>query len=313
MSRQFQLYLLLGLALLTFENCRTTGPASAQIVDNLPENILVRYGEYLYERENCASCHTQQVAESSTRLVSLDGLGGKYSNEWYYVYFADPSALIFNAQKDDYPHLYEGTLNRSVVQQLAKQQPKRYTKEELDALWGNLMQQSYELANTAVYRAEGEEVLENQEVLALIAYLQQIPESARKRELDSIRSSNLIPSEDVWEGVSVDSNSVIFQIAEGSGDVLQGRRLFKGRCSVCHGAEGGGGIGPNLTDDYWLHGGKTLDIARTVVYGVPQKGMISWKSQLSPEQVGQIVGYVKSIRGTNPQPAKAPQGELDKG
>ncbi len=299
--------------LLTFENCRTTGSVIAGVDMNLQDNILVRYGEYLYEREDCASCHTLEVAETSEQLVSLDGLGGKYSNEWYYIYFADPSALIFDSQKDDYSHLYEGSLDRFVVERLAKQGPAKYNKEDLDQLWVATLNQAYEVATKAVYRAPGEDARTDQEVLALIAYLQQIPLSEQQEELDRVQSEQLFDGEAAWAEIELDSNSIVFQIAEAPGNLQEAQSLFKGRCGICHGQQGEGGIGPNLTDDYWLHGGKTLDIIRTVVYGIPEKGMISWKSQMSPEQVGMVVGYVKSLRGTNPQPAKAPQGELERG
>jgi cytochrome c oxidase cbb3-type subunit 3 len=78
---------------------------------------------------------------------------------------------------------------------------------------------------------------------------------------------------------------------------------------VCHGIQGEGGIGPNLTDEYWLHGGSSADIARTIIYGIPEKGMISWRHQLTPTEVGQIVAYINSIAGTEPEQAKAPQGK----
>lgn len=313
MDRRTIYALIAAIILLTFENCRTGEAALVQTEDNLSENILVRYGQYLYEREDCASCHTQQVDEASPALVSLDGLGGKYSNEWHYLYFADPSALVFDSQKDDYLPLYEGSLNRSTLERIAKSEARKFDQEALDELWKNLQLQANIVASSAVYNAADEDARADQEVLALIAYLQQIPRSARQRELDSIQANRLFTDEAAWEEITLDSNSIIFQIAEAPGEHLVGQRLFKGRCSVCHGQVGEGGIGPNLTDDYWLHGGQTLDLARTIVYGVPEKGMISWKSQLSPQQVGEIVGYVKSIRGTNPQPAKAPQGKLEQG
>lgn len=313
MTRPVVPFMAILAVLLTFENCRSVGSAVAGEDANLQENILARYGEYLYEREDCASCHTLQVTEANDQLFSLDGLGGKYSNEWYYVYFADPSALIFDSQKDDYPHLYEGSLSRSVVERLAKEDPVRYNKEGVDQLWVALQRQAEDVATKAVYRAPGEDARTNEEILALMAYLQQIPLSEQQEELNRAQSEQLFDGEAAWAAIELDSNSIIFQIAEAPGNLQEAGSLFRGRCGICHGQQGEGGIGPNLTDDYWLHGGQTLDIARTIVYGIPEKGMISWKSQMSPEQVGMVVGYVKSLRGTNPQPAKAPQGELDRG
>jgi cytochrome c oxidase cbb3-type subunit 3 len=94
-------------------------------------------------------------------------------------------------------------------------------------------------------------------------------------------------------------------------DVIAGARgLFAQRCAVCHGVAGQGGIGPNLTDAYWLHGGKPIDIHRTIGDGVPAKGMVAWKAQLPAGQILALSSYVVSLQGTNPPGAKAPQGTL---
>lgn len=71
-------------------------------------------------------------------------------------------------------------------------------------------------------------------------------------------------------------------------------------------------LGPNLTDNYWLHGGSLQEVFRMVKYGWPDKGMKSWKDDYTPAQIAQIASYVKSLAGTNPPNAKAPQGELAK-
>ncbi|MDP4173134.1 MAG: c-type cytochrome, partial [Bacteroidota bacterium] len=77
----------------------------------------------------------------------------------------------------------------------------------------------------------------------------------------------------------------------------------------CHGRQAEGLVGPNLTDDYWIHGGSIKDIFKVVKYGVPSKGMITWQNQLSPLQIQKVSSYVLSLHGTNPPNAKAPQGE----
>lgn len=93
-------------------------------------------------------------------------------------------------------------------------------------------------------------------------------------------------------------------------EVIAGARgLFAQRCAVCHGTAGEGSIGPNLTDDYWLHGAKPTDIHRTISDGVPAKGMVAWKSQLPAGQILALSSYVVSLRGTNPANPKAPQGD----
>jgi len=108
----------------------------------------------------------------------------------------------------------------------------------------------------------------------------------------------------------VDENSVVML---GASDIEQGKKIFSEKCVACHMAHGGsmpGGVGPNLTDDYWINGGSIKEIFTTIKYGRPDKGMISWKDQLSPMQMAQTASFVKSIKGSNPPGAKEPQGDL---
>ncbi len=86
-------------------------------------------------------------------------------------------------------------------------------------------------------------------------------------------------------------------------------QMFATRCVSCHGPGGGGNIGPNLTDDYWLHGGRLVDIYKTVNEGVPDKGMLAWGKQLGVGDVLSVAAYVGTLRGSHPPHPKAPQGE----
>ncbi len=90
-----------------------------------------------------------------------------------------------------------------------------------------------------------------------------------------------------------------------------GKALYLQSCVACHGQQGQGGVGPNLTDDYWLHGGSVKAVFHTINEGIPEKGMMSWKKQLNPLQVQQIASFVLSLKGTKPAGAKEPQGEKD--
>jgi cytochrome c oxidase cbb3-type subunit 3 len=91
-----------------------------------------------------------------------------------------------------------------------------------------------------------------------------------------------------------------------------GKSLYQTRCASCHGAEGQGGIGPNLTDNYWIHGGKPAQVLATITNGVGDKGMPPWGGMLNKDELNSLVAFVKSINGTNPAGAKAPQGDLVK-
>lgn len=93
--------------------------------------------------------------------------------------------------------------------------------------------------------------------------------------------------------------------------VQSGAALFTNRCTPCHGEHAEGLVGPNLTDEFWLHGGKIQDVFKTIKYGVPEKGMIAWEKSLSAQQISDLANYILSLKGTNPAGAKAPQGEKE--
>lgn len=91
-----------------------------------------------------------------------------------------------------------------------------------------------------------------------------------------------------------------------------GKTTFAQNCSSCHRADAGGLIGPNLTDDYWLHGGALPEIYTTVSEGVLAKGMPNWGKLLKPDQVAAVAAYVYTLHGSNPPNPKAPQGSFVK-
>ena len=108
---------------------------------------------------------------------------------------------------------------------------------------------------------------------------------------------------------NVDENSVTELDVAG---IAAGKAIFAKTCVPCHLAEGQGLVGPNLTDEYWIHGGGIKDIFKTIKYGYPDKGMQSWQSTYSPVQMQQLASYIRSLKGTNPPNPKAPQGDLYK-
>lgn len=107
-------------------------------------------------------------------------------------------------------------------------------------------------------------------------------------------------------GDMVDEKTVTMADAKG---ISEGQKIFQSNCFACHGAKGEGGVGPNLTDGYWLHGGTLNDVFKTIKYGVPDKGMQAWEKTYSPSQIKALASYIKSLAGTNPPNAKAPQGD----
>ncbi len=107
----------------------------------------------------------------------------------------------------------------------------------------------------------------------------------------------------------IDVNTVEL-LTEGS-DLKAGEAIFIGNCVACHKVSGGGGIGPNLTDDYWILGGGIKNIFNTISEGGRDgKGMVSWKTDLKPSEMAQVASYVMKLHGTNPVDAKEPEGEI---
>ena len=108
---------------------------------------------------------------------------------------------------------------------------------------------------------------------------------------------------------NVDETNVAIQ-SDGEALAL-GKSIYETNCVACHGVEGQGGVGPNFTDEYWIHGGSVKDVFATIKYGVPEKGMISWKEQLRPTEMQAVSSYILTqFPGTNPPDGKEPQGEL---
>jgi cytochrome c oxidase cbb3-type subunit 3 len=126
-------------------------------------------------------------------------------------------------------------------------------------------------------------------------YAMEMSEGRKQEELYKARTKDL-----------VDENNIT--IADASG-IAAGKALYTQSCVACHAADGGGGIGPNLTDNNWIHGGTMNDIYKTIKLGYPEKGMQSWQAMYSPIQMKNLASFVKSLKGTKPAAPKEPQGE----
>ncbi|WP_299210539.1 cbb3-type cytochrome c oxidase N-terminal domain-containing protein [uncultured Dokdonia sp.] len=107
----------------------------------------------------------------------------------------------------------------------------------------------------------------------------------------------------------VDINTVIF-LADAA-DLKVGQSIFGENCIACHKVDGGGGIGPNLTDPNWILGGGIKNVFKTISEGGRDgKGMIAWKTELSPAEMAQVASYVLTLEGTTPAEPKAPEGDI---
>ncbi len=101
----------------------------------------------------------------------------------------------------------------------------------------------------------------------------------------------------------------VTQLTDAS-SLAEGKSIYTTNCVACHRADGGGQIGPNLTDELWILGGGIKNIFRTLEKGGRDgKGMISWKGTLKPKEMQKVASYVMSLNGSNPKDAKVAEGE----
>lgn len=108
--------------------------------------------------------------------------------------------------------------------------------------------------------------------------------------------------------LNIDETNVTFVLDEER--LRGGAGVYIQHCAICHGQKGEGGVGPNLTDHYWLHGGTISDVFRTIKYGVPAKGMQAWNTNLSAIQIQNVSTYILALQGTDPPNQKEAQGEF---
>lgn len=108
------------------------------------------------------------------------------------------------------------------------------------------------------------------------------------------------------------SDDTLVTLSKDAAVVARGREIYAANCGACHGDKGQGLVGPNLTDAYWLHGGKPLDTLKVIADGFLPKGMPAWKPVLGMEKVKDVVAYLVTLRGTQ-APGKGAEGVDDSG
>jgi cytochrome c oxidase cbb3-type subunit III len=134
------------------------------------------------------------------------------------------------------------------------------------------------------------------------------PLQEEKYEIAMAQAEENATSRQSTQTLTFDETNVTF--TDVPADLEAGKKIFEMQCAPCHKPDGGGSVGPNLTDNYWLHGGSMKDIYYTIKVGVPAKGMIAWEQLLSPERMRNVSSYILTLVGTNPPGAKAAQGDL---
>jgi cytochrome c oxidase cbb3-type subunit 3 len=107
------------------------------------------------------------------------------------------------------------------------------------------------------------------------------------------------------------SDESLWVLAKKSEALEDGKKTFTTICVACHRADGGGTVGPNLTDRYWMYGNKPKNLYDAVMKGFPDKGMPPWGPSLGPERTRNVIAFVLSVRNTEVAGGKAPQGRLE--
>ena len=160
-------------------------------------------------------------------------------------------------------------------------------------LWFNALFYSsiaFAVVYLLIYQVFGWGMNQEQEYLAAM-------EEGEKQRMEFLEKS----------GSNIDESSVTLDLSPEF--VAAGQEIYLQNCGMCHGNQGEGLIGPNLVDEYWLHGGEIGDIFKTIKYGVPDKGMVPWEANLTPVQIAQVANYILSIEGTTPPNPKVHEGE----
>ena len=132
--------------------------------------------------------------------------------------------------------------------------------------------------------------------LQLAEYNTELMEAEKAKQAQMLLSKENVTEESVIALADAETISV-------------GKDIFSKNCVACHGQSAEGMVGPNLTDNFWLHGGGVKNIFKTISNGIPAKGMISWKSQLSAKQIQSLASFILTLQGTNPANPKEPQGD----
>jgi cytochrome c oxidase cbb3-type subunit 3 len=191
---------------------------------------------------------------------------------------AAPGAVRAGAEEPLFEHAYDG------IQEYDNPMPRWWVW----IFWATIVYSAVYLLNVVPLVGEGRGRIAQYEDDVAVA----------GRKYASARGPRSAPDDDALRALAADAGA-----REG------GRALYMTNCMPCHRADGGGVIGPNLTDDFWIHGGTPGEIHRTISAGVLDKGMPAWGQVLAPGDVDKVTAYVISVHGTHPPDPKPPQGE----
>lgn len=276
------------------------------------KTMLFLYGAYVFRREGCFRCHGFNDSLDS-KQKSLDGVGGRYSAGWHYRHLKEPLSMVFVSDMPSFPYLLTNNMDSTIIDNLYSRYKNMQAGTDTAAIQRQLKQEAGAIAKELKREGIDSNDLEKKEVIALIAYIQKIPASQQKMKADSIYMDAVQKAMKNKDAVWNTHQDLLLQSAASKhkDSIAIGKQIFKSHCTPCHGSDGGGTVGPNLTDPYWLHGSSNLNVLTTIKNGMPEKGMMAWKYELEPFDIAKLVAYIHSIKNTKPANAKASQGKLE--
>ena len=251
--------------LLSVFSCSSPKEGISKVDEQISKDIIVEYGDYIYQREDCKSCHTLSILEESENLISLDGNRGYRSPEWTYLFLQNPKEMMPCATMPSYSHLLEKGLSKATLSEVLNNRGISSAKS-IDQHWLKLNEQVDEyLSRLEALRYSAE--LRSSDLVPLVAYLQNIPPSEYMLYLDSLEAVKQKEKELVLEYYYQYSDSIVASFAAKQETLEHGEKLYAQNCTICHGKKAQGSIGPNLIDEYWISEGDNESILRSIMEG----------------------------------------------
>ena|SRR5690554_4152794 len=275
------------------------------VYSKAPERtLLVKYGEEIFRRENCIEYHTLNVKNESEKRISLDGYRGTRTASFIAGLMISPKSFLPGSTMPSFAKLEYNNLNKETLKRISNNSSSH--PYDLETAWDNLNKQADQIQNEI--NTDGIFEHKKSELTALVAFLQFIPPSTEQIKLNTIENERLQKLADEINELYLNAETKILELAQDKKNISRGKELFQNHCSVCHGTNGQGEIGPNLLDEYAFHGNEISDLLEVTINGT-DKGMPAYKQVFSPEQIGLIIAYLISENRNEYPNAKAPQGE----
>lgn len=295
-----------------------------------PYTPLELQGRDIYVREGCYTCHSQQVRpfRSETErygeyskagefvydhpfqwgsrrtgpdLARTGVVGGKMykAAAWHFNHMLSPQQMNPQSIMPPYPWLIVNKLDIASTPRKIKAMTTLgvpYPDGYADLAIEDLMKQAQTISEDL--KSNGIEVAPDREIIALIAYMHRLGKDISELNADSTASQATL---------------VTPEILTDEASLAKGAEVYKTNCIACHADKGqGNAVGPNLTDNFWIHGGSNDAIFKSLHDGIPAKGMQAWKDLLTKEQLQQVFSFTLTLKGTQVAGGREPQGTEEK-